>query len=373
MILRIFWAIGLTIGIVASGCTPTMPSEPTSVGPTPAAGADRSAPAASNVATRTTAPSQPLAIKIGVLDTLVDAPFYVAAKRGHFAAQGLEVSFEKFKSGSEALPAIAVGQVDVAWTSYTAGMFNALARNIQLRLVANAARTTRENSALNLMVRRDLAQSIVEFADLKGRRISINAYGTGSEVYLIRALEQGQLREGDVSVIELGFADAATALSTGAIDAAMLIEPLVTITAARGIAVPWKNAAEMYGGPHDGGIVVYSETFATTYPEAAINFMVAYLQGVRDTIRAVREREEPLRTEVVEILVENLPVKERALYDRMTLGLPDPNGAIDVETLAVFYDFFMRRGQIQQPVDATRFVDRSYVQAAVARLGRVTE
>ena len=33
---------------------------------------------------------------------------------------------------------------------------------------------------------------------------------------------------------ELGFADAATALSTGAIDAGILIEPLVTITAARG-------------------------------------------------------------------------------------------------------------------------------------------
>ena len=89
-------------------------------------------------------------------------------------------------------------------------------------------------------------------------------------------------------------------------------------------------------------------------------------QGVRAWLR---QKQEPLKTEVVQILTKNLAVKDAGLYDRMSLGLPDPDGRIDLDTVRGIHDFFQRRGSIPQPVDAVQFIDTSYVDAAVAQLG----
>jgi NitT/TauT family transport system substrate-binding protein len=47
----------------------------------------------------------------------------------------------------------------------------------------------------------------------------------------------------------------------------------------------------------------------------------------------------------------------------------DPDGQINVQSVQDDLDWFVREGMVRTSIDLARYVDRSFVDAAVARLG----
>jgi NitT/TauT family transport system substrate-binding protein len=115
-------------------------------------------------------------------------------------------------------------------------------------------------------------------------------------------------------------------------------------------------------------VILYSPRFAEDR-DRATGFMVAYLRGVRDYYDAFFGTE-ARRDEVIRLLVEKTTNKRPDLYDQKTMPLIDPNGEINLESMAEDQDDYLARGCQAQPIDVAQSIDRSFAQAAVARLGR---
>src|SRR5262249_48541799 len=67
------------------------------------------------------------------------APYILMRERGYLAEQGLEADLQLFDSGARMVQPLAAGQLDVAPGSVSVGLYNAVARGINLKIVADWA------------------------------------------------------------------------------------------------------------------------------------------------------------------------------------------------------------------------------------------
>src|SRR5215211_3877404 len=71
-------------------------------------------------------------VRLGVLGATVDAGFYIAADQGYFGEQGLDVEMIPFDSGARMVAPLGAGQLEAGGGAHSAGLFNAVARGIDL-------------------------------------------------------------------------------------------------------------------------------------------------------------------------------------------------------------------------------------------------
>jgi NitT/TauT family transport system substrate-binding protein len=153
------------------------------------------------------------------------------------------------------------------------------------------------------------------------------------------------------------------------VDAAWLVEPFTAIVEAQGTARTVVSSGDAYPGAVTMVLVV-SPGFARNHPDAVRRFVVAHLRGQRDYYRAI-VKDEGGRDEVIASLIAHTPVKDPGLYSRMGMHAVDPNGTMDERVLDDYQDYFVRMGTQQRKLDLGRVIDRSYVDYALQRLGRL--
>ena len=119
-----------------------------------------------------------------------------------------------------------------------------------------------------------------------------------------------------------------------------------------------------------GNVMTISPIFAERQPEAARRFITAHLRGQRDYYRAV-QRNEGGRDDVVQILIKYTPIKDPKLYEGLLTSPVDPNAVMDPRILNDVEDYYVKFGTVPQKVDIGQVLDRTYVDYALARLGRV--
>ena len=91
------------------------------------------------------------------------------------------------------IPSLGVGQLDVGGGTVSAGLFNAVARGIPIKMVAPQSRHDIGACSLYVMLRRDLIESgaVTDYTSLRGRRIATPARAsspTSSSPRLLRKL-----------------------------------------------------------------------------------------------------------------------------------------------------------------------------------------
>jgi NitT/TauT family transport system substrate-binding protein len=111
-------------------------------------------------------------IKIGVVNLSTDIAFYIAEKRGYFKAEGLKADFAYFDSGAKMIPPLGSGALDAGGGATSAGLYNAVERGIEFRVVADKGMSVDGYDYKALVVRKDLVDSgaFKSLADLKGKR-----------------------------------------------------------------------------------------------------------------------------------------------------------------------------------------------------------
>ncbi len=178
-------------------------------------------------------------LRLGVVASVSDAGFFVAQEKGYFAEAGLAVEFVPFQSAAQMIAPLGVGQLDAGGGGVSAGLFNAMARGVDLRIVADKGRIQVGYGYEGLVIRRDLAESgrFKSLADLRGLRIALATRGASAHVNLSMFARSGNINVEDIEIVTMGFPDMAAALVNKAIDGALLIEPFKTLVVEERIAV----------------------------------------------------------------------------------------------------------------------------------------
>jgi NitT/TauT family transport system substrate-binding protein len=220
------------------------------------------------------------------------------------------------------------------------------------------------------VVRSDLLDSgqVKTVADLKGRTIGAGpTKGAFNYIFTVEALQKGNVGESNANLQVLGFADSVAALANKALDAAVIVEPFIAQVTSRNIARLLLSASAVHPGGV-GSILQYSPQFAGKKDEAT-KFMVAYLKGVRDYTDAFFANKD--RDAVIQVLVQNTPIKDAKLWEAMGPLTVDVNGEFSVEDMIRQAEFHKKQGTLSGNIpDLTKVVDTSFIKAAVAQIGR---
>lgn len=313
---------------------------------------------------------QPVTVKVGwTLGSLTLAGVYVAIEKGYFRESNIAIEFVTVGNINALIAPISTGQIDLATGGPSAGFFNAIARDVHLRIVADQNTARPGASSIALMVRKDLIDSgtVKTYADLRGKTIAIVAKRATMELDVLKALSLGGLTRADVNLINMPFPQINLAFGTKAIDAAVQIEPLVSDAVVKNLAVRWKGIDEITPN-RQNSFFMYSEEFAAR-PDVARAWMVAYLRGVRDYYDAF-VKHKGNRAEIVGILTKHTLVKDPRVYDRMIMPAIDPNGELNVPSIQEALDTFERDGDVKTKIDLGKIVDTSFIKYAQDVLGR---
>lgn len=302
-------------------------------------------------------------VTIGYVPVSIYAPLFVAKELGYYEEFGLDVTLTANTGGSDLIALTAAGNLDISAAGAGPAFWNANAQDLPITVIAPGHQ---EGSpvATPLMISRAACESgaITSVADLAGKRVSVNAPG-GTEFWLGSALATAGLTIDDVEEQFLPFPDAVAALDSGAIDAAMIGEPLATRAELDGFAVRLLPDFPVQG--IQPTTIIANDDFLAANPAVATGFVAAYLKASRALSG------DGFKDPAVLAIVEEYTGVAADLARLALQPVYQPNGEISFATLADLQTFFRGRDQLEYDtdIDPTSIADTRYVDGALALVG----
>jgi NitT/TauT family transport system substrate-binding protein len=312
----------------------------------------------------------PVTVRVGMLSQTSDAGIFIANDRGYLREQGLELESVPFQTAQQMVAPLGAGQLDVGGGATSAALLNAVAREVPIRIVADKGSTPVGFGFQGLLVRKELVErgAFTGCSSFKGYRVAISGPGVSQEPGIEHALADCGLGLNDLSLVPMGFPEMPTAARNGAIDAAMMIEPLLTSALNAGVFSVYKRTDEFY--PDQQIAVILYAPHIVQQREIGDRFMLAYVKGLRDHYDAFTRGKD--KAEILDILSRNTTVKDLAILEQLSpVGL-NPDGYINMRTFSDDVEWWINHNYVQGRIEPAQVVDNSFADYAVERLGRYT-
>ena len=340
--------VSLLIFLAVTGCAPR-----------PVALTNATPAQASAITATAAAPTTKTALKVAVSSYLAYAPFFIAQAEGYFAEEGLDVELVQVARTTDAIAALAQGQLDVSGFPIGSALLNAIVRDSGIKIVASKEQGIAQKCAYSgLVVRKGVALSgsdQITAAKLKGLRYDVNVTAASGYV-LDTLLHQYGLALADITLAAMpNAATTLEAMQEGTIDVAAMNEPWITRVRAAGAGDIWLSRGDV--APNiQLAIVAYGPSILKKNPEAGERFMVAYLKGVRRFAQGMTE-------ETLAIVEPELKL-DRTLLIQMCPPYIPPDGAINSQSIVDFGKWAAANGLIDAPVTTEMFWEPRFVEYA---------
>lgn len=331
-----------SIALGWAACTPPVPLPPAAIESTPGS--------------PTPAPLKKIRLLISPF--LSYAPFYLSLEEGFFADEGLEVEIVRLEHSSDAIPALAQGDIDLVGTVAGAGTFNAIARGAPLKIVADRTYWAADGcDYTGLVIRPELlaGQELADRDSLLGGNVATNPVGAEG-FYVEKVLQDYGLTLDDMVVDDLPTAAIGDALSAGSLDMANVSEPWLTRTVEGGAGVLWKGAREVTPD-FQFATVLYGPSLLEKDRETGERVMRAYLRGVRQYNEGKTERNVDIIARTTEL--------DPNLVRKMCWPSIRSDGMINAASLTDFQAWLVEKGHLDKVVPVDALWDASFVEKAV--------
>jgi NitT/TauT family transport system substrate-binding protein len=293
---------------------------------------------------RKTGESVPM-VRFGTLPVLQSLPVFVAAEKGYFKEEGLNVEVITFNSALDKDLALTSGQI----VGYFGDLMTPMVLNankIPLKMVATIFSTPKDRRMFALMAApKGTGSGLREIAG-EGVATSSN---TILEYLLVRLLGGKGISSGEIRLVEVkNIPIRLQMLLAGQVHAAVLPEPLVTLAEAKGARVLIDDA----GKDLSATVLAFTDRFLGTSPNVAKAFLKAvekassYISTHPREVRPIMVRE----CKVPEALKETFPIPA---YPKLTL--PDQAQVMDV------YRWLYGKGIIRRQMTFKEIVADGYL------------
>jgi len=305
-----------------------------------------------------------ITIAVGGGACLCYLPTVLAKQLGEFDKAGVAVDLVDLKGGSDALKAVLGGSADVV-SGYFDHCVNLAARKQELVSFVVYDRYP----GLVLVVSPSHTAEIRSVKDLAGKKVGVSAPGSSTDFFLKYLLKKNGLDPASAAVIGVGLgATAVAAMEQGQIDAAVMLDPSVTVLQGKhpDLAIladtrTQKDTLATFGGEYPGGALYSTAAWVASHEketQALTNAIVATLGWIH-----AHSAED-----IMAKMPEEMVGKDKALYLAALnntipmfseTGKMDPKGADAV--LAVFSEGSPEVAKANVDVSKTftnRFVDQ---------------
>jgi NitT/TauT family transport system substrate-binding protein len=175
-------------------------------------------------------------IKVGAIPIVDVAPLHLGVSKGFFREQGLDVEVINATGGSAVVPGVVSGQFDFAFANVVS-MIVARSQGIELKALAegNSSTGRQGDDFCGLVV---AANSPIKSArQLSGRTVAINNLKNISETSVRASIRKAGGDPSGVNFVEMPFPEMAAAVANRRVDAALPVEPFLTIAKDQGARV----------------------------------------------------------------------------------------------------------------------------------------
>jgi len=277
------------------------------------------------------------------------ALMYIAAARGYFAEEGLEVTMMPTIHGKAAIELVVQGKADLATASEVVFVVS-ITKGEALGIAANMFNSSKD---MAIVARRD--RGIAAARDLIGKKIGVTL-GTSGEYFLWAFLIRHKLPPESVTLVEIPPEKIAQELATGTIDATATWQP---------------NVLDAQLALHDNAVTMYEPlAYTETFNIIGRNdFLTGHSKAIEKLVRAMLKAEEFNRARPEEAL--NLVAEQlKTDVESMRPGWKNFNFRLDLAqsqlmTLEEEARWAMERGYVEKkPVP--NFLPNLYLDALLA-------
>jgi NitT/TauT family transport system substrate-binding protein len=278
-------------------------------------------------------------LAVGGGSCLCYLPTMLAKQLGEYEKAGVNVDVVDFKGGSESLKAVIGGSADVV-SGYFDHCVNLAAKGQHLQSFVVYDRFP----GLVLVVSPKHTAEIKSVKDLANKKVGVSAPGSSTDFFLKFLLKKEGVDPNSVAVIGVGLgATAVAAMEQGQIDAAVMLDPAVTILGGKykdlrilADTRSQKDTVSMFGGEYPGGALYTKAEWIQAHPkevQAMTNAILATLKWIHShTPEEIADKMPP------ELVGKDKATYVAALKNMLPMysldGKMDPKGAAAV--LAVF-------------------------------------
>src|SRR5579871_361810 len=278
-------------------------------------------------------------IAVGGGACLCYLPTVLAKQLGEYDKAGLAIELVDLKGGSDALKAVLGGSADVV-SGYFDRCVNLAAKKQELVSVVVYDRYPGEA----LVVSPTHTAEIKSIKDLAGKKVGVSAPGSSTDFFLKYLLKKNGIDPTSVAVIGVGLgATAVAAMEQGQIDAAVMLDPSVTVLQGNHPDLrilsdtrTAKDTLDVFGGEYPGGALYSTAAWVAGHEketQALTNAIVNTLAWIHS-----HSAEEIMAKMPPEMVGKNTELYLAALKNTIPMysqtGKMDPKGADAV--LAVF-------------------------------------
>jgi NitT/TauT family transport system substrate-binding protein len=278
-------------------------------------------------------------IAVGGGACLCYLPTVLAKQLGEFEHAGLAVELVDLKGGSDALRAVIGGSADVV-SGYFDHCVNLAAKKQELVSFVVYDRYP----GLVLVVSPKHAGEIKSIKDLAGKKVGVSAPGSSTDFFLKYLLKKEGLDPTSAAVIGVGLgATAVAAMEQGQIDAAVMLDPSVTVLQGSHPDLrilsdtrTQKDTLAVFGGEYPGGALYSTAAWVTSHDKE----VQALTSAILNTLKWIHSHsaEEIMAKMPPELVGKDKELYLAALKNTIPMysetGKMDPKGAAAV--LAVF-------------------------------------
>ena len=310
-------------------------------------------------------------LAIGGASCLCYLPTMLAKQLGEFDKAGVAVDVVEFKGGSEALKAVVGGSADVV-SGYFDHCVNLAAKGQHLQAFVVYDRFP----GFALVVSPKHAAEIKSIKDLANKKVGVSAPGSSTDFFLKYMLSKNGVDPNSVAVIGVGLgASAIAAMEQGQIDAAIMLDPAVTVLAGKykdlnilSDTRSQKDTLAVFGGEYPGGAL---------YTKA--DWIAAHEKEVQGMTNAILATLKWIHSHSPEEIADKMPPqfvgKDKALYVsalKNTLAMYSENGRMDPKGARAVLAVFSQSSPAvaKANIDLSKTYTNKYVDEAIKKMGR---
>ena len=304
-------------------------------------------------------------LAIGGASCLCYLPTMLAHQLGEYKKAGVDVEVVQFKGGSEALKAVMGGSADVV-SGYFDHTVNLAAKGQNLQSFVVYDRFP----GFALVVSPKHNAEIKSIKDLANKKVGVSAPGSSTDFFLKYILSKNGVDPNSIGVIGVGLgATAIAAMEQGTIDAAIMLDPAVTLLQGKNKDLKilsdtrsQKDTLAVFGGEYPGGALYTKADWIASHEkevQGMTNAILATLKWIHShTPEEIAAKMPP------ELIGKDVPLYIAALKNTLPMysqtGRMDPKGAQAV--LAVFSQ--SSPDVAKAKIDLSKTYTNKYVEAA---------
>jgi NitT/TauT family transport system substrate-binding protein len=224
-----------------------------------------------------------ISLGVGGKALLYYLPLTIAEARGYFKEEGLNVTINDLKGGSQSLQSLLGGSVEAVTGAYE--------HTIRMQMKGQKIKAVIELGrfpGIVLGVRKDLAGQIKSPADLKGRKIGVTAPGSSTAMFATYLIAKSGLKADDVVFAGVGTGPGAVAaIKSGSVDAISNLEPVISALERDGLLSiladtrTEEGTRQLFGGTNPAAVLYLKDDFIEKNPRTVQALVNAFYKALK--------------------------------------------------------------------------------------------